>query len=122
MKRVIFYVVCSIAMLCFVGCHKKTMEVNVIKSGTYTDVNLSSGMTIRIPETYLRSGDTLIIELAHKDPVPVDIISSTLRLDENVVTDTVLRKVVNITGWHDIVFEYDYEDDSWSDTARIEVR
>lgn len=43
-------------------------------------------------------------------------------LDETVVTDTVLRKIVNIAGEHDIVFEYDHEGNSWSDIARIEIR
>ena len=117
MKKIIVIFISVVILLS--GC-ERVIEVDLGR-GMYLNINTVSGMTILIPETYLRTGDTLVVELAHKDSVLVDVFSSTLRLNEKVVTDTVLRKIVNIEGGHDIIFEYDYEGDSWSDTARIEI-
>lgn len=117
MKKIIVIFISVLMLLS--GC-ERVIEVD-LRRGMYLNVNTVSGMTILIPETYLRTGDTLVVELAHKDSVLVDVFSSTLRFNEKVVTDTVLRKIVNIEGGHDIIFEYDYEGDSWSDTARIEI-
>lgn len=92
------------------------------------EVSISSettvfGITFKVSPTYLKSGETVRLEVSQEDgeAVPVVLFSKSLDFEESVMTPAVVEKVVIPTGTHNVGFRYESEGLSMEESTTITV-
>lgn len=81
------------------------------------------GITFKVSPTYLKSGETVRLEVSQVDDEAVQVVlfSESLGFEEPVTTPAVLEKVVEQTGTHDVGFRYETDAVSIERTTIITV-
>lgn len=118
MKRLI-YVLCVLALMGITACEPDNGKW-VVETSSETTV---SGITFKVSPTYLKSGETVRLEVSQVDgeSVPVVLFSKSLDFEESVMTPAVVEKIVIPEGSHDVGFKYDTGAVSIEETTTITV-
>ena len=118
MKRLI-YVLCSFVLMGITACEEDKGKL-VVDISSETTV---SGITFKVSPTYLKSGETVRMEVSQVDgeSVPVVLFSKSLDFEESVMTPAVVEKIVIPVGRHDVGFKYDTGTVSIEETTTITV-
>lgn len=101
------------------GCEadREKLEVSISSETTVF------GITFKVSPTYLKSGETVRLEVSQVDgeAVPLVLFSKSLDFEEPVMTPAVVEKVVIPTGSHDVGFRYESEGLHMEESTTITV-
>lgn len=118
MKRLI-YVLCSLVLMGVIACVPDNGKL-VVETSSETTV---MGITFKVSPTYLKSGETVRLEVSQVEgeSVPVVLFSKSLDFEDSVMTPAVVEKIVIPVGRHDVGFKYDAGAVSIEKTTTITV-
>lgn len=111
------FIVFFLGLLFFTGCE---YDKSILESSYETTV---MGITFKVSPTYLKSGETVRLEVSQVEgeSVPIVLFSKSLDFEEQVMTPAVVEKVVIPVGRHDVGFKYDAGAVSIEKTTTITV-